>query len=161
MTNPYSPPNVDEPIEPDVNRPFYRGGFLRIGLLGIGIGVAVGVTLVAAADWHWSFVVADYVVMFVAPAIGWVLAYGLLMLQVQRVQLKWRTMVLFTLLYSFVSYVLYVPVCAVTAGATMNVWGTRDHLPGPPGIIFGSTVAFLLLLLTFAAGIRANLKPKS
>ncbi len=158
MTNPYSPPPSFEPRMATDNR-FYRGGFPRVALIALVIGTTVGLGLVTTVERGWSWGGLETAMIFGLPALGWMAAYFVVMLQVQSKQLSWRMRCFLALFYAFFSYILYVPVCSLCAGATTTVLGTNDYLPTSSGIIVSSAFAFLVLLLTFAFGIHVRMRP--
>jgi hypothetical protein len=152
MTNPYQPPQESsESRLPELLVPgTYAGGFWAVTAVGI-----LGGMLVAFAIYSEALLPAS---PFIVPAIVWVAAFLALLLMLRGSQVQMPTLVLLPLLLTVPAYILYVPVCTFSSMFTMSFMGSDGYVPTFPGLIFGSVISFVAILLLFASVLRRRFK---
>ena len=155
MTNPYQPPQESsENRLAQLSVPgTYFGGFWGVTALAILAGVSVAVVMQAGnlldRSGFWAFT---------TPAIAWIATFVTLMWMLRGGQIQASTRILLPLLLAIPAYILYVPVCTFSAMFSTAFMGSDNYAPTFPGLILSSVVAFVGILLLFAAALRYRFK---
>lgn len=155
MTNPYEPPQqaaqnrLTELLIPGT----YFGGFWGVTALGVLAGLLVALGIYLVADLR-------FVTPFIVPAVVWIGAFVVLLLMLRNSEIHPATRFLLPLLLTIPAYILYVPVCTVSAMVTTSFMGSKDYGPSFPGLVLASVVTFVLVLLLFAAILRLRFKQR-
>ena len=157
MTNPYQPPH-----EQSENRMAqllvpgtYVGGFWAVTALGILAGV-----LVAVVMFFGDFLNGSGVLAWVAPAVGWVGTFAILLSMLTGSQIDAARRILFPLLLAIPAYILYVPVCTFSAMFSTSFMGSIGYGPSFAGLTLASVIGFVGILLIFAAVLRYRFKKR-
>lgn len=156
MTNPYQPPqeSADNRLVHILVPSTYFGGIWGVVSLGVLGGVMVALAI-------YSEALTDVIpTPFVAPAIGWVGAFFALMFMLRGSEISPGTRIILPFLLAIPAYILYVPVCTFSAMFTTGFLGANAYGPTFPGLILASVVAFLGVLLIFAAILRRRFKQR-
>lgn len=151
MPNPYQPPSsrTETPLKEDVRRGTYAGGFWAVAGLALVAGVVIGILLLRPET-------VSPVYPFGVPFIVLFAAFVTLTLMLRGVPMSWGARLLTALGLTLPAYILFVPVCTVSSMFTTPLVGSEQYGPKPAGVVIGSAVAALLILLSFAALLRLN-----
>ncbi len=147
MNDPYKPPDLtDTPPVTTRRRSFFYGGYITVAVVGILFGAGVGALIITD--------IAQPVLIWGAPVLGWFLALAVLVCIMRSSRFTAVGDLLLALALVPPAYILYVPVCTVSAMFTKSWIPSNDYGPAPNGVIIGSTVAFLVILLSIALILR-------
>ena len=150
MANPYQPPAESSEREGLARRSSvsYIGGFWGVA----GLGVAGG--LLVATIGFSRFLTDVIPTPFVVPGIAWIGAMIALFFMMRGSAMESSTKVWIGFLLAVPAYVLYVPVCTVTAMFSQPVFGSDGYGPTLSGLVFSSVLCFVGILLMFAMAVR-------
>lgn len=155
MQNPYQPPSESmgpaglaeqRPDRPDRNWNSYAREMGAAAILASVAG-AIAALLMANLD-------GSPIAVFGLPAFAWFATFVVLLGVIQASPASVRSTLTKSALLAIPAYVLYVPVCTVSSMMTTPFLGSEGYGPKPAGMILGSAIAFVLILLVIASLIR-------
>ncbi len=154
MTNPYVPPTKRTTIAAATRKRIsFVGGLFSVVivalLFGTGVGALIGYPL---------FRISLYI--YGVPFFGLFTALAVLICLLRDSPLPSGSGVLLAFGLTVPAFVLYVPICTFTSMATKSWLPSKDYGPAPSGMVVGSAVAFLLIMLAAAGLFRVFCKPQ-